>query len=125
MSSDESSKVARVELDASVYRPTAIKKAAYRFGDRAFVTLAQTSPSTVAVTLALKPTCQAQAAELEGDFRNEVLDQELREVVATETEGIRRLILAQAFSKTSLLEREAETADFRADPLGIRRPEEP
>jgi hypothetical protein len=47
-----------------------------------------------------------------GEFCNEVLDQELRETIAEETAGIRNLLLAQAFSKTSLIDPELETADY-------------
>jgi hypothetical protein len=47
-----------------------------------------------------------------GEFCNEVLDQELREIIAEETVGIRDLLLAQAFSKTSLIDPELETCDY-------------
>ena len=39
---------------------------------------------------------------LEGEFRNELLDQDLRETIAEETERVRNLLLAQAFSGLSL-----------------------
>jgi His-Xaa-Ser system protein HxsD len=37
------------------------------------------------------------------DFRKEVLDQHLRARIAKETESIRHLILAHAFSRTGLV----------------------
>jgi len=57
---------------------------------------------------------------LAGEFQNEVLDQELREAVAEETKGIQNLLLAQAFSATSLLDPLGECADEGVDPLNIR-----
>lgn len=40
------------------------------------------------------------------DFKREVLDQDLRSTIASETEQIRNLILAHAFSKTSLISKD-------------------
>ncbi len=37
------------------------------------------------------------------NFKKEVLDQDLREKIAKETEEVRNLILAHAFSKTSII----------------------
>jgi His-Xaa-Ser system protein HxsD len=39
-------------------------------------------------------------------FFQELLDQELRERIAEETDAIRSLILAQAYSKTDLIRRD-------------------
>jgi hypothetical protein len=62
-----------------------------------------------------------QAHALEGEFRNELLDQDLRETIAEETGRVRNLLLAQAFSGLSLTDADADAADFRDDPLGIGR----
>jgi His-Xaa-Ser system protein HxsD len=40
------------------------------------------------------------------EFTKEVLDQDLREKIKSETESYRNLILAHAFSKTTLIENE-------------------
>jgi len=109
-----------IELDPACYRIEAIKKAAYRFGGRCFVELSTTAEGRMVVTLRPKVPGSADVQHLAGEFGNEVLDQELREVVAKETEVVRNLLVAQAFSKTSLLDPTGETADFREDPLGIR-----
>ena len=72
----------------------------------------------------LKPKMASDTIELlTGEFCNEVLDQELREAVAQETEAVRNLLLAQAFSATSLLDEMGDTGDYRADCLAIRRAE--
>lgn len=93
-----------IELDTAVYRLNAIKKAAYRFGDRCQIEIATAGEGRVRVTLRSHPLRPAALELLAGELRNEVLDQELREVVAQETEAVRNLILAQAFSKTSILD---------------------
>jgi His-Xaa-Ser system protein HxsD len=113
-------RTAMVELDPTVYRLEAIKKAAYKFGDRCFVQIDTCANGRVVIILKTKRVLMDDLEQLAGEFRNEVLDQELREVVAKETEAVRNLLLAQAFSKTALLDPTGEAADFRDDPLNIR-----
>jgi len=107
-----------LDLNTTVYRLTAIKKAAYKFGDRCHVGMEPLDDTRVRVTLRAKRSLD-NLEFLRGEFQNEVLDQDLRETVAAETEGVRNLILAQAFSRTSLVDPVGETADFHTDPLGI------
>ena len=111
---------ATVEFDTSVYRLAAIKKAAYAFSDRLHVVIETSGDKTVRVRLQSK-ALSTDIDSVVGEFCNEVLDQELREVVAQETEAVRNLILAQAFSATSLIDSESERASYRADPLHIRQ----
>jgi len=105
-------------IDPVVYRLAAVKKAAYRFGDRFHIEIEAPAGGLIRVSLTSK-TGGADDASPGGEFRNEVLDQELREQVADETGRIRDLLMAQAFSGVSLTDNAGETADFRADPLGI------
>jgi His-Xaa-Ser system protein HxsD len=107
-----------VAFDTSVYRLTAIKKAAHKFGDRFHILIRPATNGRVEAVLKAK-TALADPKRLAGEFCNEVLDQELRELVAQETQAVRDLILAHAFSKTSLLSTESEEADYHTDPLGI------
>lgn len=108
-----------VEFDTQIYRVSAIKKAAYRFGDRCHIQIEFGKGGKIVVTLKPKgPLNNLQ--RLAGDFENEVLDQELREVVGQETEGVRNLLLAQAYAQTSLLDPQGEQADYHDDPLHIR-----
>lgn len=111
-----------LEFDSAVYRLEAIKKAAYRFGGRCVAQIEVPAPGCVRVSLEPKGS-DDDVGMLVGEFRNEVLDQELREVVAKETEAIRNLIVLQAFSRTSLLDSDGETGDIEKDPLGIRKPD--
>jgi His-Xaa-Ser system protein HxsD len=108
------------DLDMNVYRLAAIKKAAYKFGDRCFIQVATLPNGCARVEINPKaPT--ASATMLEAEFRNEALDQELREMISDETVGVRNLLLAQAFSATSLTAEVGESAEYADDPLDIRR----
>jgi len=99
-----------VKFDRHVYRLSAIKKAAYKYGGL-FHILIENADDFIAATL--KPTAACQAADVAaGEFCNEVLDQDLREDIAAETSGIRDLLLAHAFSKTSLIDLDLETEDY-------------
>jgi His-Xaa-Ser system protein HxsD len=109
-----------VSVDASVYRLSAVKKAAYRLGDRCFVQIEAPAEGRIQVRLTAKSE-NAPLDTLQGDFQNELLDQDLRESIALETERVRNVILAQAFSGASLTDAVADAADYRDDPLGIGR----
>ncbi len=106
-----------VQVDPRVFRLSAVKKAAYRIGDRCFVRIEIPPESGILVTLTPK-SADGSPAELEGDFRNDLLDQELREEIAEQTERVRNLLLAQAFSGLSA---DSDSADYREDPFGIGR----
>lgn len=107
-----------VTVDPRVYRLSAVKKAAYRLGGRCFAKIELTPEGGIQVTLTAKPG-GGSPSTLEGEFRNELLDQELREAIAEETGRVRNLLLAQAFS--GLTPNETDTVDYREDPLGIGR----
>jgi His-Xaa-Ser system protein HxsD len=97
-------------FESAVYRLSAIKKAAYKFGGLFHLLIEQHGEVT---EVRMKPKDSSASVDaLVGEFCNEVLDQELREAVAEETAGIRNLLLAQAFSKTSLIDSEMETAEY-------------
>ena len=119
------SKIAELtlEFDADVYRLTAVKKAAYKFGDRCHIQIEKVDERQTRITLRAKRETE-ELVFLAGEFQNEVLDQELREIIGKETEGIRNLLLAQAFSETSLLDPHGENADEKADPINIRPSDE-
>ena len=86
---------------AGLYDIEALKRAAYRFSDRVAMELL---PSTEGMLCRLMPTGKREPnwQNLEAEFRTEVLDQELRQKIAAETEPYRNLVLSLAFSKTPL-----------------------
>jgi His-Xaa-Ser system protein HxsD len=111
-----------LEFDPAIYHLSAIKKAAYKFGDRFHIQLLTIEGGWVRV--GLKPKVAMESPEfLAGEFCNEVLDQELREVVAEETQPVRDLLLAQAFSATSLIDALGDDGDYHADPKQILGPD--
>lgn len=105
-------------FDLAVYRLSAIKKAAYRFLADYGVEIRTTSESNVQVVLTPRAAVSSSYKMLDS-FPNEVLDQDLREVIAEETKSIRDLIMVQTFSGLTLTDSVGEDADYRDDPLGI------
>jgi His-Xaa-Ser system protein HxsD len=104
-----------LEFDLRVCRLSAIKKAAHRFAGRYSSNIHLHGEESALVTLSLQSGTLIDAKS----FQNEVLDQELREVVAEETKSIRQILLAHAFSQLSIVDPLGDTADFRDDPLFI------
>lgn len=99
----ESACVSRVvRFSRELFDAETIKKAAYRFTDRCAFDFSLESDEVVCEMRFIQPTTNAQADGLEAAFRNEALDQDLRKIVAAETEPLRNAILAYAFSDTGL-----------------------
>jgi His-Xaa-Ser system protein HxsD len=91
-----------VKFAAGVFSIDAIKRAAYRFVDRLTIEI---EPHADEIVCRLRPNAaNPDPAALESEFRNEVLDQDLRIQIGHETEPLRNLILSLAFSKTGLQE---------------------
>ena len=110
-----------VVIDSNVYRLSAVKKAAYRLGGRCFAQIGLLPEGGILVRLEAKSE-DVPLDMLEGDFWNELLDQDLRETIAQETERVRNLLLAQAFSEVSLTDARADTADYyhgKEDPQSL------
>jgi len=89
-----------LELDPGVYELEAVQKAAYRFIDRLTVLISRDGDKLVCQIDPVKPTSSVDP--LLQDFKRELLDQQLRLRIKTETEPVRNLILAYAFSRTGL-----------------------
>ncbi len=91
-----------VRFSTAVYSIDTVKKAAYRFSDRCSFNFSL-SGAEIVCTLEFPPNYTTEkAADVKNGFRNEVLDQDLRQSIAAETEHVRNTILAYAFSKTGL-----------------------
>src|SRR4051794_9193018 len=96
-----------VSADLRAYRLLAIQKAAYRFAARCTVLIGHSSGTDVPLTFTFeRDTSEHAALAMVREFFRELLDQELREQIGGETREIRALILAHAFSRTGLVERE-------------------
>ena len=93
-------------FDATVYSSDAIKKAAYRSINRFAVNIAKEG-NEIRCGLTFKDSAtEPQIKSFIDEFKKEVLDQDLRESIKKETEGVRNLILAHTFSKTGLIKDE-------------------
>lgn len=90
-----------LSFDAASHSVDAIQRAAYRFSDRLSCELTSGENEHRCVLTAVG---DADLGALGADFRTEILDQVLRERIRRETEPIRTMILAQAFSKTGLVD---------------------
>ncbi len=94
-------------FDLTVHSETAIKKSVYKFAADFSVVLERTASNDMAVLVNFPAsTNEDSRSSLVRALCNEVIDQDLREQIATETEATRNLILAQAFSKTNLISEE-------------------
>lgn len=90
----------KLNFESSVFGHEVIKRAMYRFADRCSCEIASGEKCTV---VTVYPNDSENPKQLEADIRNEVLDQDLRSSIARETQHVRNLILANAFSKTNLI----------------------
>lgn len=88
-----------VRFSAAVYDLDTIKRAAYRFTDKLAFNFSIEDGEIVCLVTQLAADVSDHIID---DFRNEVLDQDLRRSIAQETAGIRNVILAHVFSKTGL-----------------------
>jgi His-Xaa-Ser system protein HxsD len=84
----------------NAYSLDAVQRAAYRFSDRVSCDISERAES-IDVTVHIPGDGPPPDPTL-ADFRNEVLDQVLRERIRAETSDVRNLVLALAFSQTGL-----------------------
>ncbi len=91
---------------SSVFSLDTLKRAAYKFTD-SFSFQFDVEDDTLHCSATPLGTNQTDMDQFELRFRNEVLDQDLRERIAQETAPIRNVILAYAFSNTGLQDVEA------------------
>jgi His-Xaa-Ser system protein HxsD len=97
---------AKVDFDLTSFSLEAIKRAAYRCSDR-FAFDVSALGNTAACTLIFDDAKSPEFVQLAvSSFRKEVLDQDLRQTIRAETETIRNVILAHAFSRTGLVKSE-------------------
>lgn len=99
-----------LSFDAEAFSLLAVQKACYRFTNVASFEVAlehKGAAASISVTATpLAEKSDEDLVRLEHRLRNEVLDQQLREQIRAQTEGVRNLILAHAFSKSGLISNE-------------------
>ena len=95
-----------LSIDTGIYSVDAIKKSAYKFAAVASVILQPKDDHTINVVFNFEGVHKkSDTNHVIADFCNELLDQDLREIMKRETTPVRNLILAHAFSRSSLIEK--------------------
>lgn len=84
-------------MDTGLYSREAVFRACYQFTDRCFLFLEPAGDAAIVVEFR-KRSPLADLTEIVGSFANELINQKVRADIARETQGIRELIVAQAFS---------------------------
>lgn len=100
-----------VRFDDRVISLTAVKKAAYKYIDTFAVDFSLNSNEILCSLTFTAVTTEELALKVAEDFKKEALDQDLREQIKNETEPIKNLIFALAFSKTGIAGNEQVSRD--------------
>ncbi len=104
-----------VRVDLSQYSELVLDKAAHVFTGKYYVEIHKGTPTTALVRFTQKPN-SSNGINVADEFRNELIDQKLRLILAEKTETVRNLILAHALSGTDILHPHLEQADPQTDP---------
>jgi His-Xaa-Ser system protein HxsD len=94
-------------------------RAAYKLTDRCIVFIErdhERETEAIVYVVGRSPSSDVSAAA--ADFRNELIDQQLRCLLEAQFNDVRTLIVAQAFSEGNLIDADADEGDYRTDPLG-------
>jgi His-Xaa-Ser system protein HxsD len=93
-----------VRFSLAIFDINTVKKAAYRMSGRCAIDFSCESDELVCILRPLETRTDgaSELGDLANAFRIEVLDQDLRRLVADETSSMRNAILAYAFSRTGL-----------------------
>jgi len=92
-----------VEFDLRIYSVETLQKAALKFTRVASFDFRVVEASLIQVIVQSNPGLELTPDQFTDAYKNEVLYQHLRAIVARETEAERNLILAYAFSNTKLV----------------------
>jgi His-Xaa-Ser system protein HxsD len=101
------------EVSKTLFSKGAIMRAAHRLTGDCYFEFEELADK-IAIRIRHKSTSSAR--DWKGLFLNELLDEELREKIAKETEAERTLILAHALSKQPVINRELEFAPAFSTP---------
>ena len=93
-----------LELDKNIYSLIVIQKAIYKFSDRISCEINKKDNKLYCLKFYLLDKVIWKVDDLKKSFLNELNDQSLRVKIKNETEAVRNVILAHAFSKTTLIE---------------------
>ncbi len=106
-----------LRLQLGLYEISTVYKAVYLFLGRAFFHLQAVDGELV---ISIRPkTPSDKIYELIGELQNELIEQRVRDLVSSETEEIRKILYAQAFSRTNLVLQARDVKNALSDPEGI------
>ena len=108
-----------IGVDVAVYSLEALFRACYSFTDRCYLFLQPQANSSVISVRFVRKVAECDINALIGDFANELINQRVRRDIAAETQTVRDLIVAQAFTEADLLGQELTEASYLDDPKGI------
>ena len=92
-----------LRFDSRIYSDFAIQKAAHKHSEHFSIKISQDSDSNEYICI-VKPNGSDSTEIFSATaFENDVYDFQLRLKLAEDTEPVRNLIIAQAFSKTNLI----------------------
>ena len=92
-----------IKFNSELYSAECLKKSAYKYIDKFSLSI-HPKNGQYECELNFDDNFSHNAIELiVDDFKKEVLDQDLRQIIKKETEPVRNLILAHTFSKTGLI----------------------
>jgi His-Xaa-Ser system protein HxsD len=92
----------KISFDKNIYELITIQKAAYRSLKNMTVDISVLG-SLIVCEISTTSHGYLSLEECVEDFKTEVLDQHLREKIKAETENVRNIIIASAFSRTDLV----------------------
>lgn len=108
-------------VDTAVYSLEALFRVCYAFTDRCYLFLQPEEGSQVIRVRFTRKAADSDMPLLAGEFANELINQRVRSLIASETRAVRELIVAQAFAEADLLDRSLQESDYVDDPRGIAR----
>ena len=85
-----------IDIEKSIYSKSTLLKSCYKFTDRAYIYLKSIDENNKEVFRVFFEYKNKDEKNLIGDFMNELLDQELRDIVSNETKKIRETIVTKA-----------------------------
>jgi His-Xaa-Ser system protein HxsD len=100
-----------IRFDDRIISLLAVKKASYKYINSFAVDFSLKDNEILCALTFTSSTTEEFALRLAEDFKKEALDQDLREQVKAETEQIRNLIFALAFSKAGIVGNEQVQRD--------------
>lgn len=95
-----------LSFQIDIYSLETVKRAAYRFTNSAEIDINLRGNVIEVKATALSNQANGLPKTFVADFKRTVLDEDLRCIIATETELIRNTILSHVFSQSGLIENE-------------------